>query len=278
MSECVPVVRIRPPAPWEALDLSAVWRFRDLLWAFAVRDIKLRYRQTVLGVLWVVLQPLAGAGIFAFVFGRVAGLSAGGNSYLLFTYFGLLAWNLFSGVAVKAANSLVGNASMVSKIAFPRLVLPLSAAIGGILDFGIGCVAGLVLLIFHGVVPGLSVLLAPIWLVLAVILAVAVGLIAGALAVSYRDVIHILPVGLQFLLYASPVGYTIAVVPEGLPRLLFLLNPLATFLDCFRGAVLGTNVTVPSYATPYAVAVTLVLFVGGLFYFRRSERQFADVI
>jgi lipopolysaccharide transport system permease protein len=272
-----PIVRIRPPRTWEALDLSSLWRYRDLLLALAVRDIKLRYRQTILGVLWVVLQPLLGAGIFAFVFGRVAKLDAGGESYVLFAYTGLLAWNLFNGVVLKASGSLVANASLVSKVFFPRLLLPFSGVFSTLLDFGIALGVGGILALVSGVTPGLSMLLAPFWLFFLLLLAAGVGLLCAALAVAYRDVIHVLPVGLQFLLYGSPIGYSIAVIPEGLPRLLYKLNPLAPLIEGVRVSFLGHGF-IGLRSGVYACVIATAIFVVGLIVFRRMERQFADVI
>lgn len=272
-----PIVRIRPPRRWEALDLSGLWRFRDLLLALAVRDIKLRYRQTVLGVLWVILQPLLGAGIFAFVFGRVAGLDSGGQPYVLFAYAGLLAWNLFNGVVLKASGSLVANAPLVSKVFFPRLVLPFSGAISTLVDFGIALVMGVALFVVSGQPPTALLLLAPFWLCFLLLLAMGIGLLCAALAVAYRDVIHVLPVALQFLLYGSPVGYTIAVIPPGLPRLLFKLNPLAALIEGFRVSFLGHG-EIDLRSSVYACVMAVVIFVAGLVLFRRMERQFADVI
>jgi len=271
------IVRIRPPRPWEALDLSSLWRFRDLLIALAVRDIKLRYRQTLLGVLWVVLQPLLGAGIFAFVFGRVARLDSGGEPYLLFAYAGLLAWNLFNGVVLKASGALVANAPLVAKVFFPRLLLPFSGVLSNLLDFAIALVVGGFLLLASGQTPGLSLLLAPFWLVMLLLLATGVGLLGAALAVSYRDVLHILPVALQFLLYGSPVGYTISVIPPGLPRTLYKLNPLAPLLEGFRNALLGHGF-IGLRSGLYACTAAVAVFLAGLVVFRRMERQFADVI
>ncbi len=273
----VPMVRIRPPQPWEALDLSGLWRYRDLLLALAVRDIKLRYRQTVLGVLWVLLQPLLGAGIFAFVFGRVARLDSGGEPYVLFAYAGLVVWNLFSGVVLKASGSLLANASLVSKVFFPRLLLPFSGALSTLLDFAISLIVGVILLCVSGHTPGPALLLAPFWLFFLLLLATGIGLLSSALAVSYRDVVHVLPVGLQFLLYGSPVGYTIAVIPDGLPRMLYKLNPLAPLIEGFRVSVLGHGF-VGLRSGSYACVVATLIFVTGLIVFRRMERQFADVI
>ncbi len=275
MSE--PLVRIRPPQRWEALDLRALWRYRDLLGALAIRDIKLRYRQTLLGVLWVVLQPLLGAGIFAFVFGRVAKLDSGGVPYLLFSYTGLLAWNLFSGSVLKASGSLVANAPLVAKVFFPRLLLPFSAVVSTLLDFAIALIVGFALMLWWGKVPGPMLLLAPVWLALLLLFSTGLGMLCAALAVAYRDVLHILPVALQMLLYGSPVGYTIAVIPEGLPRTLYKLNPLAALIEGFRNALLGQG-HVGIYSAAYAAAVSVLIFLVGLVFFLRMERQFADVI
>jgi len=273
----VPVVRIRPPRAWEAIDLSSLWRYSDLLLALAVRDIKLRYRQTILGVLWVVLQPLLGAGIFAFVFGRVARLDSGGEPYVLFAYAGLVVWNLFNGVVLKASSSLLANASLVSKVFFPRLLLPFSGVFSTLLDFAISLVVGTILLFVSGHSPGFALLLAPFWLFWLLLLATGIGLLCAALAVAYRDIVHVLPVGLQFLLYGSPVGYTIAVIPDGLPRMLYKLNPLAPLIEGFRVSVLGHGF-VGVGSGSYACAVAAIVFIIGLMVFRRMERQFADVI
>lgn len=274
MTDAAPLVRIRPPGRWEALDLRALWRFRELLWALALRDIKLRYRQTALGIAWVVFQPLLGAGIFAFVFGKVARLDSGGTPYVIFAYAGLLAWNLFSSVVLKAASSLVANAALVSKIFFPRLLLPFSAAISSLLDFAIGLVAGAVLLLAQSQPLAASPLLLLV-LALVLVLALGLGLLCSALAVAYRDVLHLLPVALQLLLYASPVGYAITAIPAEW-RDLYVLNPLAPLIDSFRAALLGGPIDVRALVS--AAAISVVVFLAGLVTFRRRERQFADVI
>jgi lipopolysaccharide transport system permease protein len=272
-----PIVRIRPPRAWEALDLSGLWRFRDLLFALAVRDIKLRYRQTLLGVLWVVLQPLLGAGIFAFIFGRVARLDSGGVPYVLFAYAGLLAWNLFNGIVLKASGSLVANAPLVAKVFFPRLLLPFSGVLSTLLDFAIALAVGVLLFFLSRQMPGWSLVAAPFWLVMLLLLATGFGLLGAALAVVYRDVLHVLPVALQFLLYGSPIAYTISVIPPGWPRLLYKLNPLAPLVEGFRVALLGHG-SIGLLSGGYACSVSVAVFVAGLIVFRRMERQFADVI
>lgn len=271
------LVRIRPPRRWESIDSRALWRFRGLIWALAARDITLRYRQTMLGVLWIVLQPLIGAGILSFVFGRVAMLDSAGVPYMLLAYVGLMGWNVFSTTVLKASTSLIGNASLISKVAFPRLVLPLSGVIGTFLDAGIAVIIGFVLVFSTDVRPGLAVLAFPVWMTLLAVLGLGIGLMFGALAVAYRDVTHILPVGLQLLLYASPVGYLAAAVPAGAIRNVFYLNPLAPLLDALRASLVGTP-SVGGGSLAYAAVVSLATLLAGVVFFRRRERQFADVI
>jgi lipopolysaccharide transport system permease protein len=253
-----------------------VWRFRDLLLMFAVRDLKLRYRQTALGVAWVLLLPLLGAGIFALVFGRVAKLPTAGVPYFLFAYVGLLGWNLFQGTVVRAGTSLVSNAHLISKVFFPRVIVPLSAACSAAIDTGVAFLLLLILLPAYDVALTPAFALVPVWLFLFQVLALGLGLYAAALSVSYRDVIHILPIAVQFLLYASPVGYRTSLVP-GSFRAFYVLNPLAGLLEALRWSLLGG--APPSWShVGYAAVASCALLVAGAFAFRRMERRFADVI
>ncbi len=270
------VVRIRPRKGWVALDLKEVWQYRDLLFTLAGRDVKLRYRQTVLGAAWVVLQPLLTAGIFSVVFGRVAKLPSDGLPYFLFSYAGLLAWNAFSGTLGKASTVLLGNANLVSKIYFPRLILPLSTVFSTLLDFGVALVMMAVLMVIFGVVPHIGILLLPVWLLLILMTAIGLGLFTSALAVSYRDVQYILPVLIQFGLYATPVAYAVSAVPQDL-RPWYFLNPLSGLLEAFRWSLLGVG-SLPIGYVLYSAAMAIGLFFIGLFAFRRMERRFADVI
>ena len=271
-----PVTVIRPARGWQAVNLREVWRYRDLLLTLAERDVKLRYRQTALGVIWVVLQPLVGAGIFAFVFGRVAGLASDGIPYFVFAYAGLLGWNVFQNTFTRASASLVQNAQLVSKVYFPRLVLPLSTVLSALLDFAVAFAVMLVLLVVYRVEPGVRIALLPLWLLLLVALGVGLGLFAGALMVSYRDVQHALPVLVQFLLYATPAGYAVSAVPEGL-RAVYYLNPLAGTLEAFRWSLLGAG-TLPAAAVAYAAVVAALALLLGATSFMAMQRRFADVI
>ena len=275
-----PYLKIRPPRGWAPLNLRDIWQFRDLLAALAGRDVKLRYKQTALGVLWVILQPLMGAGVFSFVFGRIAQLPSDGLSYFVFSYAGLLGWNLFNGILSKTSTCLIGNSQLVSKTYFPRLVLPLSAVPSALIDFGValGMMAAL-LLIYH-VQLRIGVLLLPIWIVMLLMVSVGVGLISAALMVSYRDVAYILPVLTQLLFWGSPVAYKLTYALEKIPQqyhTLYLLNPLAIPLEGFRASLLGTPLPA-LLPTLYAAGASLAVFLIGAYSFKKMERKFADVI
>ena len=288
-----PTLSIRPPKGWQPLDLAELWRFRDLLTTLAGRDLKLRYKQTALGVIWVVLQPLMAAGIFAVVFGGVADLKApGGLNYFVFSFAGLLGWNLFSNTLTKTSGSLVGNANLISKIFFPRLVLPLSQTGSALVDFSVSLGMMAVLLVAFGVAPGWGLLLLPVWVALLLCLAVGVGLITSSLAVQYRDVNYILPVFVQMLTYASPVAYSLAMVLDRLSgpagagdggwkrdalTWFFYVNPLTGLLEATRWSLLGQG-TLPLGLLAYSAALSLGLLFAGAFAFKRMERMFADVI
>jgi lipopolysaccharide transport system permease protein len=269
---------LRPTRGWVAIDFRELFRFRDLLFEFANRDVKLRYRQTVLGVLWVVLQPLFAAGLLYFAFGVVAGVEPpSGTPFFLFTFAGLLVWNLFSATLTKASASMVGNAYLVSKVYFPRLILPLSGTVSTLLDFAVSFALLVVLLAVYGVVPGLQILTLPVWIALAMCLALGLGLVAAALTVEYRDVQYMLPVVVPFLLYASPVAYDAGRIAPSYQRAFYLANPLASVLAGFRWAILGTPLP-PLPFVLWSVAVAAVLFAFGAAAFRRTERKFADVL
>ena len=272
-----PYLSIVPTSGWQAINLPELWQFRDLLTTLAQRDVKLRYRQTSLGVLWVILQPLLAAGIFSFVFGKVAKLPAPhGIPYLVFSYAGLLAWNAFNSTLTKSSMCLVGNANLVSKVFFPRLVLPLSTVFSTLIDFAVALVVMVVLMIVNHIAPHLGILLLPLWLLLIVLLSVGLGLYASALMVSYRDIQYVLPVVTGFLLYASPVAYAYSAVPARW-QAVFALNPLTGLLEAFRWSLLGVG-TLNWGMVGYSTAVTVVVFLFGALAFKSMERKFADVI
>lgn len=275
-----PHLVIRASSGWAALDLKQIWLYRDLLMTLAGRDVKLRYRQTALGVVWVILQPLLAAGIFSFVFGTLAKFPSNGVPYFVFSYAGLLAWNVFSSTLTKASGVLVGNSGLISKVYFPRLVLPLSTVPSTLLDFLVALGMMAVLMVIYRVTPGIGILFLPLWIALILMIAVGIGLYTSALMVSYRDVQYVLPVVTNMLLYVSPVAYSVSYaaskVPENL-RFLYLLNPLAGLLEAFRWSILGRGEMNWGYVA-YSAVFAILVFVGGAFSFKKMERKFADVI
>jgi len=269
---------LRPTRGWVGIDFAELFRFRDLLFALANRDVKLRYKQTMLGIAWVVFQPLMTAGLLYFAFRIVAGIEPPqGRSFFLFSFSGLLAWNLFSATFSKASLSMVGNSYLVSKVYFPRLILPLSGVVSTLLDFLVSCGVLIVLCGVYGVRPGPGLLLLPVWIVLLLAFALGAGLIAAALIVSYRDVQHILPVVIPFLLYASPVAYDVSQIDARYQAAFYLLNPIAALMSGFRWSVLGTSLP-PLIYVAWSVFAAAGVFVLGAAIFRRTERTFADVI
>lgn len=271
-----PLTQIRPAKGWKPLDIRQLWLYRELLYTLGCRDITLRYRQTALGVFWVVAQPLMAAGIFTFVFGRVAKLPSDGTPYFLFAYAGLLGWNAFSNTLTKVSASLVGNSHLISKIFFPRLILPLSTLYSTLVDFAVALAMMLVLMGVYHVPFTARLLLLPVWLALLLAGAAGVGLYVSALMVRYRDVQYILPVAVQMLLYASPVAYGISAVPHRL-LLFYHLNPISGILEGFRWSMLNVG-ALPSGALLYSAVISLGSLTLGASSFKRMERIFSDVI
>ena len=273
----VPFRRIRSDTRRTPLDWAELWRYRDLWLTLALRDIKLRYRQTALGVAWVVLLPLIASGVFTLVFGIVATLPSDGSPYFLFVFAGFLGWSSFQNTLTRCGTSLVGNTSLVTKVYFPRIMLPASTVLASLLDFAIGAVVFLAALMVRGELPSLaSLALVPLLLVLLQLLALGLGLFMAALTVRFRDVQYVVPFFIQLLLYASPVAYGVAVVPDRFRRF-YLLNPVAPLLDALRAALLGRG-EIHWLAIGGSAVVTLALLVFGTLFFLYQDRQYADVI
>jgi lipopolysaccharide transport system permease protein len=268
------LVRIRPARGWQSLRLGELWEFRDVLLMLALRDVKLRYRQTALGIIWVVLQPLVAGVVLALIFGRFAGLPSGGRPYLLFIFTGLLGWNLFAGVLQRAGNSLVTEAKLITKVYFPRLLIPCAAAAAALVDYGVSLVVLAALLIWYGIWPGWWLALLPVVTALTLALAIGISLWVSALNVRYRDFMYALPFLIQMGMYASPVVYGLELVPTRW-REVFMLNPLVGILEGGRAAVLGGG-TGLSVSLAISAAAAAVALVSGAFFFRRVERSFAD--
>jgi lipopolysaccharide transport system permease protein len=271
-----PYLTLKARKGWSALNLRELWLFREVVLTLATRDLKLRYKQTALGAIWVILQPLLAAGIFSFVFGTVAGLGSDGRPYFLFSYAGLLGWKLFQGTVTPASLCMVENADLVSKVYFPRLALPISTIPSNLVDFGVALMVMAALMFGYGVQPNSALLLLPVWAGILLMLSAGTGMILSALTVQYRDVKHILPVFVQMLLYLSPVAYAVSEVPRDY-RNLFSLNPLVAPLEGFRWSLLGTRPPLMEALVYSAVVASVVLAFGAMF-FKRVERNFADVI
>ncbi len=271
-----PLHVIRPAERRLFPDIPELWAFRELGVALGRRDVTLRYRQTLLGVIWVVLQPLVAGGIFSVIFGRVAGLDSGARSYFLFAYAGFVGWSAFSNALTRAAASVIGQGTLVTKVFFPRLMLPISALFSSVVDLLVGMASLAVLLMVTGTPVGIAALTLPLWVALLFAMGLGLGTVAAALSVRFRDVQHALPVLVQLLLYASPVAYATTAVPESIRRW-FLLNPLAGALDGFRWACIGTSAS-SGMGTTIACAGAVLALVAGFAIFARFERQIADVI
>jgi lipopolysaccharide transport system permease protein len=269
-------VRIRPSSGWRALDLKELWRYRELLWFLALRDIQVRYKQTVLGVAWAVLQPLLTMFVFTIIFGMLAKVPSDGVPYSLFALVGLLPWQLFAYALTQSSQSLVAEQRLITKVYFPRLIVPLASVVSGLADFAVAFVLVLGAMAVYSVAPTWNLLAVPALVVFALATALAVGLWLAALNVQYRDVRYVLPFLTQMWMYATPVGYPSSLVPERI-RALYGLNPMVGVVEAFRWALLGTGR--PPVALMAVSALTVAaLLASGLFYFRRLERQFADIV
>jgi len=275
-ADTLPVIRIEPARGWFALDLRELWAYRELVAFLIWRDIKVRYKQTVLGVLWAIIQPVGTMVLFTVIFGRLAKLPSDGVPYPIFTLAALLPWQLFSSALLGAATSVVGSAGLITKVYFPRLVVPIAAVAANLVDFGVSLVLLVALMAWYGVVPTAAVVLLPAFVFLAVVTAFAAGLWLAALNVKYRDVRYLLPYLTQVLLFASPVAYSTSMIESPVWRTVYGLNPMAGIIQGFRWALLGAQP--PADLILPGVIVTGLLLAGGLVYFRHTEDTFADVI
>jgi lipopolysaccharide transport system permease protein len=269
-------IRLQRSRGWAAFDLHELWTFRDLFIILAARDVKLRYRQTALGVIWVILQPLLASLIFAVIFGRLARLSSDGLPYLLFVYAGMLPWNFFSGALQRAGNSLISDSKLISKVYFPRVIVPIASTGAVLVDFLVAAAVMVVLLVAYRVPPTWQLLALPPLLVLLAIVAIGVSLWLSALNVYYRDFMYALPFVIQVWMYVSPLVYSGSTVPERW-KPLYALNPLAGIIDGFRWSVLGGG-AFPWLTLGVASLVCVLCFGSGVLVFRRVERTFADVV
>jgi lipopolysaccharide transport system permease protein len=275
-TESIPVLVLRPSSGFLKLNLRDLWEYRELLGFLVWRDIKVRYKQTALGAAWAILQPVMTMLVFSVFFGRLAKVPSDGIPYPVFAFTALLPWQLFAYALMESGNSLVSNQNLITKVYFPRLVIPIAAVLAGLVDFAIAFVVLLVLMFYYGIKPTAAVAFLPLFLLLAVTTALAVGLWLSALNVKYRDVRYTMPFLTQFWMFATPVAYPSSLVPEPW-RTLYGLNPMAGVVEGFRWALLGKAQS-PGPLLAVSVVAVVVLLIGGLRYFRRTESTFADIV
>lgn len=269
-------LEIRPTSGWFSLDLRELWAYRELAYFLAWREIKVRYKQTAIGVAWAVLQPLAMMAVFTVFFGKLGNLPSDGIPYPLFTFAALLPWQLFSRTITECTNSLVADQRLITKVYFPRIIIPLATTLSAIVDFAISAGLLVALMLFYGVMPGMEIVWLPVFILLMLIAALGVGFWLSALNVEYRDVKHALPFINQFWLFVTPVVYSSSLVPERW-QLLYGLNPMVGVIEGFRWALLGAGKG-PSPMLIVSAVIAVALFVTGIIWFHRREETFVDTL
>lgn len=272
----IPVFRIEPSHGRILLKLDELWAYRELLYFLIWRDIKVRYKQTLLGASWAIIQPFFTMVVFSIFFGRLAKIPSDGVPYPIFSYAALLPWTFFAHGLQSSAASLVGSANMIKKVYFPRLIIPLSAVTSGLVDFALAFLVLIALMVHYGVAPTWNIVWLPLFLLLALITALGVGLWLSAVNIKYRDVRHVVPFLIQFWLFSTPVAYPSSLLSEPW-RTLYGLNPMAGVVEGFRWALLGVK-TAPGPIIALSSAAAVVILVSGAFYFRRMEKTFADIV
>ena len=270
-----PHLVITPPKGWVSFDLDGLWNYRELLFFLAWRDVQIRYKQTVLGVAWAVLQPLLTMLIFTLFFGKVAKIPSDGYPYAVFAYAGLLPWTFFANAITNSGNSLVQNSQLISKVYFPRLIMPASPVVAGLMDFAISLVILFILFFFYGVHLTVNLLALPALTLLTTLLATGVGTFFAGLNVKYRDIRHALPFIVQLMMFATPIIYPMSMVPQKYQWVL-ALNPMAGIVEGFRACLLGGQFDL--FSLTRSLLITLVVLTGSVMYFRSVERHFADIV
>jgi lipopolysaccharide transport system permease protein len=272
----IPVIRIEPSRGWVSLRLHELWEFRELLYFLAWRDVKVRYKQTALGVAWAIIQPFFTMVIFSIFFGKLGRIPSDGIPYPIFSFAALVPWTFFAHGLNQSSNSLVSGAQLIKKVYFPRLVVPVAAVLSGVVDFILAFIVLLGMMLYYGLVPTANVVWLPAFLLLALITSVGVGLWLSTLNVEYRDVRHSVPFITQFWLFATPIAYPSSLLSEPW-RTLYGINPMAGVVEGFRWALLGTD-TQPGAMIFVSSLMALAILIAGAFYFRRMEKTFADVV
>ena len=271
-----PHLRIEPSGGFVPLKIGELWESRELLYFLIWRDVKVRYKQTALGILWAIIQPVLTMIVFSIFFGKLAKLSSDGIPYPVFSFAALVPWTLFANGLTQASGSLVASSNLIQKVYFPRLIIPIATVLAGVVDFLLSFAVLLVLMWFYGITPTFNTLWLPLFLVLTVITSLAVSLWLSALNVEYRDIKYVIPFLTQIWLFATPIAYSSTLLNEPW-RTVYGLNPMVGVVEGFRWALLGTN-TPPGPMVIVSCAASLILLISGAFYFRRMERTFADII
>jgi lipopolysaccharide transport system permease protein len=272
----ISTIRIEPSRGWVSLKLHEIWEYRELLYFLAWRDVKVRYKQTALGVAWAIIQPFFTMVIFSIFFGKLGRIPSDGIPYPIFSFAALVPWTFFAHGLAQSSNSLVSGAQLIKKVYFPRLVVPVAAVLSGLVDFILAFIVLLAMMLYYGVVPTANVVWLPAFLLLALITSLGVGLWLSTLNVEYRDVRHSVPFITQFWLFATPIAYPSSLLSEPW-RTLYGINPMAGVVEGFRWALLGTE-TRPGPMVIASSLMALLILVSGAFYFRRMEKTFADVV
>jgi len=275
-SASLPTLRIARSNGWVPLKLSELWEYRELLYFLVWRDIKVRYKQTALGAAWAVIQPFFTMVVFSLFFGRLAGMPSDGIPYPIFSFAALVPWSFFANGLSQSSNSLVGSSNLITKVYFPRLIIPLASSFSGVVDFLIAFGVLIVMMLYYSLLPTLNVLWLPLFFLLAMVTSLGVGLWLSALNVEYRDVRFIVPFITQFWLFVTPIAYPSSLLPEPW-HTLYGLNPMVGVVEGFRWALLGTK-TAPGPIIAVSSAAAIVILITGAFYFRRMEKTFADIV
>lgn len=274
-NEGVPITTIRPPVPWAPINIRELAGSRELIATFVLRDVRLRYKQTALGILWTVIQPLFMMAIFTFIFGGLAKIPSDGIPYPLFVFSALIPWILFSEGLTRSTGSMVANAAIMTKVYFPRLVMPLAGVLSPLVDFTVSFFILLAMMAWFGFLPAVTVVAIPMFVLLALAASLGTGLWLSALNVRFRDFQYTVPFLIQIWFFASPIVYPATLVPEPV-RLLYWLNPMAGVIEGFRWALFGTPL--PGPMALVSAGIVIILLVTGVFYFRRMEQTYADVV
>ena len=275
-NQTINYLRIEPSRGWVSLKLKELWEYRELLYFLTWRDVKVRYKQTVIGAAWAIIQPFFTMVVFSLFFGKLAKMPSDGIPYPIFSYAALVPWMFFANGLSQSSNSLVGGANLITKVYFPRLVMPISGVVSGAVDFVLAFVILIGMMLFYGIMPTLNVFYLPFLLLLAFITALGVGLWLSALNVQYRDVRYVVPFLTQFWLFATPIAYPSSLLSEPW-RTIYGLNPMVGVVEGFRWALLHTN-TAPGPIIIVSTLASLAILVSGAYYFRRMEKTFADVV